>query len=104
MIADNIKSLRDKIAEKCIKVNRNPGEIKIIAVSKNFGVNEILEALKSDMHDFGENKAQELDSKFAHLGSKITWHFIGNLQRNKVRFVVNSARFYSFSRFSYACC
>ena len=91
MIADNIKSLRDRIAEKCIKVDRYPEEIKIIAVSKNFGVNEILEAIKSDMHDFGENKAQELDSKFAHLGNKITWHFIGHLQKNKVRYAVNCA-------------
>ena len=91
MITDNIKSLRDKIAETCIKVNRNPGDVKIIAVSKNFGVNEILEALNGGMHDFGENKAQELDSKFAQLGNKVTWHFIGHLQRNKVRFAVNSA-------------
>lgn len=91
MIADNIKSLRDRIAEKCIKVNRNPEEIKIIAVSKNFGVNEILEALKEGIHDFGENKAQELDSKFAQLGNKVTWHFVGHLQRNKVRFAVSSA-------------
>lgn len=91
MITDNIKSLRDKIAETCIKVNRNPGDVKIIAVSKNFGVNEILEALNAGMHDFGENKAQDLDSKFAQLGNKVTWHFIGHLQRNKVRFAVNSA-------------
>jgi hypothetical protein len=91
MIADNIRSLRDRIAEKCIKVNRNPEEIKIIAVSKNFGVNEILETLKEGIHDFGENKAQDLDAKFANLGNKVTWHFIGHLQRNKVRFVVNSA-------------
>jgi PLP dependent protein len=91
MITDNIKSLRDKIAETCIKVNRNPGDVKIIAVSKNFGINEILEALNAGMHDFGENKAQDLDSKFAQLGNKVTWHFIGHLQRNKVRFAVNSA-------------
>jgi pyridoxal phosphate enzyme (YggS family) len=91
MITVNIKSLRDKIAETCIKVNRNPGDVKIIAVSKNFGVTEILEALNAGMHDFGENKAQDLDSKFAQLGNKVTWHFIGHLQRNKVRFAVNSA-------------
>ena len=91
MIAGNIKSLRDRIAEKCIKVKRNPEEIKIIAVSKNFGVNEILEASKEGINDFGENKAQELDSKFAQLGNKVTWHFIGHLQRNKVRFAVAAA-------------
>jgi hypothetical protein len=91
MIADNIRSLRSRIAEKCIKVNRNPEEIKIIAVSKNFGVNEILDALKEGIHDFGENKAQDLDAKFANLGNKVTWHFIGHLQRNKVRFAVSSA-------------
>jgi pyridoxal phosphate enzyme (YggS family) len=91
MIADNIKSLRDRIAERCIKVNRNPEEIKIIAVSKNFGINEILETLKEGIHDFGENKAQELDSKFAQLGNKVTWHFVGHLQRNKVRFAVAAA-------------
>src|ERR1035437_1904748 len=55
MIAGNIKSLRDRIAEKCIKVKRNPEDIKIIAVSKNFGVNEILEASKEGINDFGEN-------------------------------------------------
>src|ERR1035437_141631 len=91
MIADNIKSLRDRIAEKCIKVNRNPEEIKIIAVSKNFGVNEILETLKEGIHDFGENKAQGLDSKFAQLGNKVTWHFVGHLQSNKVKYAVNCA-------------
>jgi len=91
MIADNIKSLRDRIAERCIKVNRNPEEIKIIAVSKNFGVNEILETLEEGIHDFGENKAQELETKFANLGNKVTWHFVGHLQRNKVRFAVDSA-------------
>jgi pyridoxal phosphate enzyme (YggS family) len=91
MIAENIKSLHDRIAEKCIKVNRNPEEIKIIAVSKNFGVEEILSATKEGIYDFGENKAQDFDSKFTQLGSKVTWHFIGHLQRNKVRYVVGYA-------------
>jgi pyridoxal phosphate enzyme (YggS family) len=91
MIAENIKSLHDRIAEKCIKVNRNPEEIKIIAVSKNFGVEEILSATKEGIYDFGENKAQDFDLKYAQLGSKVTWHFIGHLQRNKVRFVAGYA-------------
>ncbi|MDR3611187.1 MAG: YggS family pyridoxal phosphate-dependent enzyme [Ignavibacteriaceae bacterium] len=93
MIAENIKSLHDRIAERCIKVNRNPAEIKIIAVSKNFGVDEILKANKEGIYDFGENKAQDFDSKFVQLGNKVTWHFIGHLQRNKVRFVAGCANY-----------
>jgi len=91
MIADNIKILRGRIAEICIKAKRDPADIKIIAVSKNFGIDEIIEAQKEGIKDFGENKAQELDSKFIQLGNKVTWHFLGHLQRNKVRFAVNSA-------------
>jgi PLP dependent protein len=91
MIAENIKSLRAKIAEKCIQVNRNPDEIKIIAVSKNFGIEEILAASKEGINDFGENKAQDFNSKITQLGSKVAWHFIGHLQSNKVRFVAGYA-------------
>ena len=91
MIAENIKSLRARIAEICIKVNRHPDDVKLIAVSKNFGVPEILEASDEGINDFGENKAQELDAKFQQLGNKITWHFIGHLQRNKVALVVKAA-------------
>ncbi len=93
MIAENLKIVREKIEKKCSELNRDPSEIKLIAVSKNFGTEPIEEAFKLGIKDFGENRAQELDIKFERLGDKITWHFIGNLQRNKVRFVVNSAGF-----------
>ncbi len=43
--------------------------------------------------DFGENKAQELRDKYETLGDKVTWHYIGNLQRNKVKYVVKAASF-----------
>jgi len=93
MIAENLKIVREKISEKCKNVGRNSSEIKLIAVSKNFGLKDIQTAFDEGVRDFGENKAQELDAKFVKLGDKITWHFIGNLQRNKVRFVVNSAEY-----------
>jgi len=91
MIAENLRLVKDRIERKCAEVNRNPSEIKLIAVSKNFEIEAINQVFNQGIADFGENRAQELDSKFARLGSKITWHFIGSLQRNKVRFVVNSA-------------
>ena len=93
MIAQNLQTVRDQIAEKCTAVNRDISEIKLIVVSKNFGTDSINEAFNAGAKDFGENKAQELDGKFQELGNKITWHFIGNLQKNKVKYVVSSAEF-----------
>jgi pyridoxal phosphate enzyme (YggS family) len=91
MIAENITSLRKRIERKCLEVKRNSSEIKLIAVSKTYAIDFILEALKKGINDFGENKAQEFSSKYGRLGDKVTWHFIGHLQRNKVRYVVPAA-------------
>lgn len=91
MIAQNLKNLREKINRKCVEINRDPSEIKLIAVSKNFGIDEIKTAMSEGQKDFGENRAQELVSKYDVLGNSVNWHFIGNLQRNKVRFAVSSA-------------
>jgi len=91
MIPENIRILRERIEKKCRETGRSSGEIKVIAVSKNFGINEINSAFKEGITDFGENRAQELMPKFEELGNKITWHFIGHLQRNKVRFAVKAA-------------
>ena len=93
MIADNIKLVRKKIDDKCAEIGRNSDEIKLIAVSKNFTNNDINQAFDAGLKDFGENKAQELNSKFEVLGNKITWHFIGHLQSNKVKFAVRSAEY-----------
>jgi PLP dependent protein len=93
MIVQNLQIVKDKISKKCAAVGRDSSEIKLIAVSKNFGIEDINEAFNAGVRDFGENKAQELEGKFADLGDKITWHFIGNLQKNKVKYVVKSAEF-----------
>jgi pyridoxal phosphate enzyme (YggS family) len=93
MIVENIKLLRERIQKKCREVNRDVNEVKLIAVSKTFGTGEILKVYDEGLRDFGENKAQELYSKFEETGDKITWHFIGHLQRNKVRFVVPAAAY-----------
>ena len=93
MIAENIKHLREGIAAKCAEFKRNPQEIRLIAVSKFFGVDAIYEANRLGVTDFGENKAQELRDKYEILGDKVTWHFIGTLQRNKVKYAVKAASF-----------
>ncbi len=96
MIADNVKRIRELIRKKAVESKRDPSEIKLIAVSKNFGKDEIVSAFNEGIVDFGENKAQELISKYEELNAvnkKVIWHFIGVLQRNKVRFAVQTSEF-----------
>ncbi len=93
MIAENIQHLREKITAKCDDFKRNPQEVKLVAVSKFFGLDAINEANRLGITDFGENKAQELRDKFEILGDKVTWHFIGTLQRNKVKYAVKAATY-----------
>ncbi|MGD8306198.1 MAG: YggS family pyridoxal phosphate-dependent enzyme [Ignavibacteria bacterium] len=91
MIADNLTRLQDRISNKCIHSGWNPEEIKLVAVSKYFGIKNIREAKGCGLTDFGENKAQELRDKFEIMGHEVTWHFIGSLQKNKVKYVVKAA-------------
>ena len=93
MIAENIKHLKERIAVKCVEFKRNPEEIRLIAVSKFFGIDAINETRRLGIADFGENKAQELRDKYEILGDKVTWHFIGTLQRNKVKYAVRAASY-----------
>ena len=93
MIAANLQTLRERIKEKCTACDREPEEIKLIAVSKFFGIDAIYEANRLGITDFGENKAQELRDKFEIIDNKVTWHFIGTLQRNKVKYAVKAAEY-----------
>jgi hypothetical protein len=91
MIAENLAILRQKIEETCKRSGRNPDEVKLIAVSKYFGVDAIIEAKNCGLTDFGENRAQELTLKYEKLGDSVTWHMIGTLQKNKVKYAVKAA-------------
>ena len=75
-------SIRSKI-EKLREVV--PSEVRIVAVSKFHSNGEIMEAYEAGQLIFGENRVQELVQKQQDLPKDIEWHFIGNLQRNKVK-------------------
>lgn len=93
MVKENSLRLLEKIAEKCIKQRIEPEKVTLIAVSKTYGVNEISEAFSAGIKNFGENKAQELAKKIDLISLPVTWHFIGHLQTNKVKYVIKSAEF-----------
>ena len=83
-----VNSIRASIDEACENVGRDPKEIQIICVSKTHELSEMLPIHNMGFIDFGENRVQELvpKAKLAinnHLN--VNWHFIGHLQRNKVR-------------------
>jgi len=91
MIAENLQILRNRINQICSKVNLDSKSVKLIAVSKSFGIDEIRQAIQAGQTEFGENKAQELTAKYDVLGNQIIWHFIGHLQKNKVKYAVRTA-------------
>lgn len=93
MLEKNIKIVLDKIFNVSSKCGRNFSDIKLIAVSKTQPCDLIFEALKLGVINFGENKAQELKSKAEKINLDVVWHFIGHLQTNKVKYIINHAEF-----------
>ncbi len=88
--AENLKLLKNDIFEVCKRVGRNVDEIKLIAVSKTFPVEDILTVFNAGQIDFGENKPQEMKEKYDALHDKnIRWHMIGHLQTNKVKYIAD---------------
>jgi pyridoxal phosphate enzyme (YggS family) len=66
----------------------DPYTTKLIAVSKTYPSETVLEAFHAGQTDFGENKVQELVSKYEVLPKTIRWHLIGHLQTNKIKYIV----------------
>ena len=87
-ISTRIKEVREQIALVAERCGRLPSEIGLIAVSKSQSAEAIREAFDAGEQFFGENRAQELIAKVPLLPSSIHWHFIGHLQKNKVRKVL----------------
>ncbi len=77
-IGRNIESLRGEI----------PAGVRIVAVSKFHPVERLMEAYDAGQRIFGENRAQELVTKVGQMPRDTEWHFIGKLQKNKVRSIV----------------
>ncbi|MFW5979838.1 MAG: YggS family pyridoxal phosphate-dependent enzyme [Halanaerobiales bacterium] len=79
------KNVKKNIKTSAQKARRDPNEIKLVAVSKNHPVEKIEYFKKQGIKLFGENRVQELRKKNNMARENITWHFVGHLQRNKVK-------------------
>ncbi len=87
-LKENYTGLLNDIRNACVDCGRKFEEITLVAVSKTFPCREILEVHRLGQAVFGENKVQELRSKYEELrGESIKWHLVGHLQSNKVKYI-----------------
>lgn len=88
MIAENLVEVRERISRAIQKSGREPDSARLITVSKQISVDRIEEARAAGAVVFGENKIQEAIPKIEQMGAEgIFWHFIGHLQKNKIKFL-----------------
>ncbi|AZO95106.1 YggS family pyridoxal phosphate-dependent enzyme [Halocella sp. SP3-1] len=86
-LATRLTKVKRRINLAVDRSGRKSGEIKLVAVSKNHPIDKIKYLKEQGISNFGENRVQELLDKAAEI-DKITWHFIGHLQRNKVKYLM----------------
>jgi pyridoxal phosphate enzyme (YggS family) len=84
-IAENLERVREQIARAAAKVGRAVDEIELVAISKTHDAERIREALDAGQILFGESRVQEARVKIPELPSNLRWHFVGHLQKNKIR-------------------
>jgi PLP dependent protein len=84
--------IKEEADEAAIRCGRNPDALQIIAVSKNQPPEVIIAAIQAGINTFGENYVQEFKEKFEYVqnnsNNKPSWHYIGHLQTNKVKYIV----------------
>lgn len=87
-VAHNLSTIKNAIRAACGRAGRAEDSVELIAVSKTFPLEAIRDAFDAGQLAFGESKLQEAEPKIAGLSGRLKWHYIGRLQRNKVRRVL----------------
>ena len=89
MIVRNLQSVRDRITTACVAAGRHPASVRLLAVSKTFGADAVLDAMSDGQRAFGENYIAEGVEKIIALRKHagLEWHCIGPIQSNKTRLV-----------------
>ncbi len=90
LISDNLQAVRTDFSLAALASGRDPQEITLLAVSKTFSAEAVLEAVKAGQQSFGENYLQEALDKMQQVQAispnlHLEWHFIGPIQSNKTR-------------------
>jgi pyridoxal phosphate enzyme (YggS family) len=87
-VADNLKTVMDRIAFAAKRAGRDPSSVRLVVVTKTIDIERIREAVSSGATLLGENRVQEAKEKIEKLGPIASWHLIGHLQTNKAKHAV----------------
>ena len=98
-LAENVNSVREHVAAACVRAGRHLSEVTLVAVSKTFPAEAVLEAYRLGLRDFGENRVEEAGEKILNLKSLVSnlqpptsdlrWHLVGHLQSRRAREAVD---------------
>lgn len=96
MISENLHKIQQEIQDSCALVSRNANDVCLTAVTKSVDTETTRELLENGVRDCAENRVEKLLEKKAALTDypDVRWHFIGNLQRRKVKSVINEIDFF----------
>ena len=84
-IAENLKRVRELVATAGAKAGSAENEIELVAITKTHPAEKVREAIEAGHTLFGESRVQEARAKIPELPSNLRWHFVGHLQKNKIR-------------------
>jgi PLP dependent protein len=84
-IAENLKRVREQIGQAAAKAGRDVKDVELVAITKTHPAEKVREAVEAGQTLFGESRVQEARAKIPESSSNIRWHFVGHLQKNKVR-------------------
>jgi pyridoxal phosphate enzyme (YggS family) len=84
-VSENLENVREQIVAAADKAGRSADDIELVAVSKTHDAERVREAVQAGQQLFGESRVQEARVKIPELPSNLRWHFIGHLQKNKIR-------------------
>src|SRR5216110_3523247 len=84
-VSQNLERVREQVAHAAAKAGRIVEDVELVAITKTHPAEKAREAIEAGQTLFGESRVQEARAKIPELPSNIRWHFVGHLQKNKIR-------------------
>jgi pyridoxal phosphate enzyme (YggS family) len=88
-LRENLDGVCERIERACARSGRKSNEITLVAVTKTVEPERIIRVIDEGISNLGENKVQEICDKFESVNRPCSWHLIGHLQTNKVKYIID---------------